>query len=159
MAKAEEPLVHRSLSWDEFIQRVREPRYPKSRRVFRGQRDPAWKLESALDRWARERVKLVKRELSPEEQEERLREAEKGFLKTFSDFAIGLPGTSTDPDHLRALGRHYGLNTRLLDWTASPFVAAFFSCVNSLTTWTPNSWPARQAPSSASSLARLRCGS
>lgn len=51
------------------------------------------------------------------------------ILAHFKQGCTGLPGLEfplTD-DEYWALGRHFGLLTPLLDWTSSPYVAAFFA--------------------------------
>lgn len=85
--------------------------------LFRGQSSDTWKLVSNFDR---KYTNLSNR-----------REFEKALLKTFqnllrkTDIAHNFDNISETDTW--ALGQHYGLPTRLLDWSYSPYVAAFFS--------------------------------
>lgn len=87
--------------------------------LFRGQRDHAWGLETSFDRWFRvtyggggDRVEIAKRLLAAFRQE-----ATRQALAT----------RDTTDVEMMALARHYGLPTRLLDWSLSPYLAAFFA--------------------------------
>lgn len=95
--------------------------------IFRGHARASWKLASQWERklafW-QGRDRIASRSL-------RDREHMLGkFLEDFMDLAVGLPGIrSRELEEMDwwAIGRHYGLVTPLLDWSRSPYVAAFFA--------------------------------
>lgn len=85
--------------------------------IFRGHRKDTYKLESTLDRQIVNKLRIL---FSRESQ-----------LDTFKMAARGKRGTNpqqlNEPNEWWSLGQHHGLNTPLLDWTYSPFVAAYFA--------------------------------
>lgn len=85
--------------------------------IFRGQRDSAWRLQSTLDRQfalldISERAAKLKRLLNE-------------FAGELS--GIDVPEIIEDSERLELIGRHHGLPTTVLDWTRSPYVAAYFA--------------------------------
>jgi len=112
-------------SWDEFKSQLRFEHdvvgYGRDP-LYRGHARADWKLASP---WERELERS-----GPRSQEENKRLLAQ-LLENFKDMTIGLPGIRTldlhSDDDWWTLGRHYDLATPLLDWTRSPFVAAFFA--------------------------------
>ena len=115
-----------------------------SQRLFRGHADPNWKLSSAWERLIdshrheqRERGCISSGlDLNPRILY-RLNVSEKDeddyWLSRFKQLAVAIPAM---PDHTHwkkedwwSFGRHFGLNTPLLDWSKSPFIAAFWAFV------------------------------
>lgn len=88
--------------------------------AFRGQQNADWRLESSLSRYLRDYVPDRRQWPSREERAIRV------FRRKAHNF---LPHPETLDDDLRclALMQHHGAPTRLLDFTKSPFVAAFFA--------------------------------
>jgi hypothetical protein len=99
--------------------------------VWRGQRCSDWKLEPTLDRLVRE-AKVAPTKAA---------KFRAGHLEQFQFAARGRrganPPTLEDEDSWWALGQHHGLATPLLDWTTSPFVAAFFAYIETEDPQTP----------------------
>ncbi len=116
--------------WSEFVRQVRIEHFAAPR-LFRGQRDCSWELSSAWERYlnrtrTRDKSRNV-RELFADGAFEAFRD---GYLERFKEHSIGLPAfqsSGLSENDWWALGRHHGLITPLLDWTRSPYVAAFFA--------------------------------
>ena len=104
-------------SWSEFDARLRgyfalQPQ-GRDQFVFRGQADARWPLKTTLDRYT-ERFGIPDRV-----------EAGVNLLDVFQLESAGL----TDAGHglLHLLARHHGLPSTIMDWTRSPYIAAFFA--------------------------------
>jgi len=109
-------------SWAEFEDRLKGyihlDRDLRDQFIFRGHSNIEWSLESTLDRrWntksASDRIRMVEQLISEFQQQSLGLNAPLGFPNT--------------PRQWELLGRHHGLPSAILDWTTSPFVAAFFA--------------------------------
>ena len=93
--------------------------------AWRGHGRSEWQLESTLDRWLQT--------VSPDGSYEQWLGREQALLCRFRTEAR-VYASETESQQLSnnwtalAFGRHAGLPTRLLDWTQSPWVAAWFAC-------------------------------
>jgi len=118
-------------SWDEFKGIFGTKLFPggepfsRGRYLFRGHRDAGWTLRTTFDRM-----------FSTQSKSTRLKIAD-ALLEEFKRHLEGedIPAETRASDSLLlSLGQHYGLPTRLLDWTESPYIAAFFA-YNSRALW------------------------
>ncbi|WP_165188544.1 FRG domain-containing protein [Caulobacter soli] len=111
---AERSIVSRSAEshWRKFETFVAERSAPEW--VFRGHSDSAWKLRPKI---GREDI------LGPWDPAAEISLFEE-FCRRARQFEAGVEFTYWD---WLALAQHYGLPTRLLDWTENPLVAAYFA--------------------------------
>jgi FRG domain-containing protein len=139
--------VFRAESWDAFLEVVTSA--PYSHWAFRGERDERIPLYSSLSRY------LQNFKVAPAAwpgQEERILRIFKRKAHQF----LNQPPEPDDDFQWLALMQHHGAPTRLIDFTWSPYVAAFFALERTLgdgVVWAMN--PARIESSRAPKRTRM----
>ncbi len=139
--------VFRPKTWEAFLGLVTQP--PYSNWAFRGERDERWPLYSSLSRYLRNFGVAPK---AWPQQESRIIRI---FKRKAHQFLEKPPDPGDDFQWL-ALMQHHGAPTRLIDFTWSPYVAAFFAMERSLgdgVVWAMN--PARIESSRAPTPTRM----
>lgn len=112
-----EVAAHQCNSWAEFKQWADTIRQNGHISAFRGHGSNKFRLRTSLQRAGRNRLERYCTETLPEFQSHV--EAVEGTRLTLS--------SADDYSTLLGLAQHHGLPTPLLDWTRSPYVAAFFA--------------------------------
>jgi hypothetical protein len=115
--------VFRLTSWDAFLKLVVQP--PYSNCAFRGERDERWPLYSSLSRYL---MNFGVDKKAWTEQENRILRVFKRKAHQFLD----QPPEPDDDFQWLAMMQHHGAPTRLIDFTWSPYVAAFFALERTL---------------------------
>lgn len=106
-----------TFEWDEFRRYVNRDLGSSGGFLFRGQEDSRWPLQSSLHRLNRYDLARYEIEVFPE-------------LLLRINSVSAEPYDLRHPDHFGAvlsLAQHHGFPTPLLDWTRSPYIAAFFA--------------------------------
>lgn len=116
--------VLRIYSWKYFTDYVYQEILDYEDYIWRGQRCDDWKLTSTLDR-------IITKSKIPSTKKMGFANA---HLEQFKYATRGRRGENPPiidaENDWWALGQHHGLATPLLDWTTSPFVAAYFAFIN-----------------------------
>jgi hypothetical protein len=115
--------VFRLESWEAFLGLIVNP--PYSNWAFRGERDERWPLYSSLSRYFQNFG--VARTAWPEQEGRILR-----IFKRKAHQFLEKPPDPDDDFQWLALMQHHGAPTRLIDFTWSPYVAAFFALERTL---------------------------
>ncbi|MEO8592974.1 MAG: FRG domain-containing protein [Candidatus Solibacter sp.] len=110
-------------SWEAFLELIVSP--PYSNWAFRGERDASWPLYSGISRYLMNFG--VDRKAWPEQEGRILR-----VFKRKAHQYLEQPPDPEDDFNWLALMQHHGAPTRLIDFTWSPYVAAFFALERTL---------------------------
>ncbi len=134
-------------SWNEFEQKINaleydqhgkyiEDQISRSPLLFRGQGDSTWKLETTLDRYFSKEVSLniyYRLTLIAKPRIETFTNYRWDAIPTLKEYEEWVDKIEISPfeaipayEYFAYL-RHHGFPSPLLDWTASPYVAAFFA--------------------------------
>jgi hypothetical protein len=128
VSQADGIVTFRLASWSHFFDFLEaEVFHPSSSRthsyIWRGQRIKKWDLSSSLDRLL---LKLGLLDSKPDDLKDRLKDHLESFKYATRGRRGPTPASLLENDWW-ALGQHLGLATPLLDWTRSPFAAAYFA--------------------------------
>jgi hypothetical protein len=115
--------VFRLESWQDFLEHVIHT--PYSNWAFRGERDSSWPLYSSISRYLMHNA--VARDAWSEQEARILR-----IFKRKAHQFLERPPEWDDDFQWLALMQHHGAPTRLIDFTWSPYVAAFFALERAL---------------------------
>ncbi|EAR01978.1 FRG domain-containing protein [Maribacter sp. HTCC2170] len=107
-------------SWNDFSEFIDTEMLDFRNYIYRGHKTEEWLLEPTLNRLAKSKTKANLKEVR-DEHIQKFRYALRGRIKDSVKYK--------NDDELWALGQHNGLATPLLDWTSSPYVAAYFSLI------------------------------
>lgn len=108
--------------WDIFVSTINQICSESNGYIFRGHSSDKWLLESTLDR----KLKEINSEFSNDASYEFIKNK---LLNKFKYSTRGLIDSDIPQNTYEwwELGQHFGLWTPLLDWSRSPFVAAYFA--------------------------------
>jgi hypothetical protein len=110
-------VTHLTAAWD-LLESLTTSPLKEQNWAFRGHANTSWSLEPSIERLQRAYPNSVR--VGAEEY------VRKAFKRRAHHYLNDLPGEHEELEWM-ALMRHHGAPTRLLDWTRSPYVAAFFA--------------------------------
>jgi hypothetical protein len=115
-------------SWEKFGEFVADSELCTPTRIFRGQANSEWLVESTLDRMETRFPKTPNLLGGKEFDHPRVsRELQLNRFKEMARGKLPNPPKDDEEDEWWALAQHHGLATPMLDWTYSPFVALFIA--------------------------------
>lgn len=106
-------------SWNYFADFITKEMLDYRVYIYRGQRHEDWMLEPTLHRMLKSDTKRIYNR-KRKEHLERFRFALRGRVKDSKRY-------EDHDNEIWSIGQHHGLATPLLDWSTSPFVAAYFA--------------------------------
>lgn len=115
--------TEKKVTWDRFQQESESLLHGKSRWLFRGVSNSSWPLSSTFER------ACVLYGIKPVDRIGTEFEMIREFRRRFDRYEPNARGKPED-DELMALMQHHGSPTRLIDFTYSPYVAAYFAFEN-----------------------------